>query len=598
MVSLLGSKKKSAGDCDLNEIASACTTAPDDDVESVSTKCEPIEAFPSLPFERECVWFPVAHHIQRTALPRVKISYRNLIQYLMCEVLRAEDYSSNYLWTLSESLKTMRHARGGLLLPVVHSDFVAKGLLRLSLLDKGYMLKQMSTKRDGQRYGKAIWLPQVQQKLMEFTMHTQTDRWPADYPDVDAQNQTKDGAIVVVDKGVIVSAACKLEHEPQIFTIDGGTRHQCGVAMCELMAGMAEWMITGAGGNCPAGGAVFTRSDSGCQTVAIPRLVGKYGAVFEIDDESPDVGDTPGNDKPPSPHDDDGGDSDSDDKPDDSPSPSKGKSTDHSCTLRQRIMEVCSFESPEFDADSITSLIQHSSIEDRNQLANEIEVGLKAKHFLHLGAEDDARREALQMLVTAHQHKAQRLREQIKDDGLPEHHSGQCSYGMQVPRYIGDVQANNIESIGQNTRTCEHPQPDGTNPDEHGPDTTTSLIQHSSLEELESSLEELDIRLIRLLEERERQIFRIEIHNEEDFQESQRQRDQHQKAHIVDQEMLLVNRTRTLLKVLKEQRRGRYELTLKTLGTGPKDMRRLQSIFHKTVYQVVVAKHLSQNCVP
>jgi hypothetical protein len=107
--------------------------------------------------------------------------------------------------------------------------------------------------------------------LMDFTRHTDDDRWPADHADEAARRKPKDGAIVLSQHGTVLCGAVRIRLYPQKWSLTGcGTRHHAGL-------GLAEWLS-----NRQQGGLVFVRSESGSIKVFSARGLRDDHNAFEI----------------------------------------------------------------------------------------------------------------------------------------------------------------------------------------------------------------------------------------------------------------------------------------------------------------------------
>jgi hypothetical protein len=124
------------------------------------------------------------------------------------------------------AMDLLRRAAGGVLMVVApRSDLFA---IEHETTDSGYMTNLL--------HGKHIGLGEVQQKMLDFTAHTQNDCWPLDHPDRNARGKAKDGAFLVHPNGII--AKCSVIVNCQWSTkkwADSGGRRKAAFALSQSM---------------------------------------------------------------------------------------------------------------------------------------------------------------------------------------------------------------------------------------------------------------------------------------------------------------------------------------------------------------------------
>jgi len=100
----------------------------------------------------------------------------------------------------------------------------------LQTSDGGYMTSRLrGVHVSDERFSKAF---------QEFTQHSETDRWPSDYPDADARNLPKDGAFLLDASGFRLKCAAKLLGLPPPRSWHGvGTKHEAAAACAWAVSG-------------------------------------------------------------------------------------------------------------------------------------------------------------------------------------------------------------------------------------------------------------------------------------------------------------------------------------------------------------------------
>mmetsp|Transcript_29743 Transcript_29743/g.75713 ORF Transcript_29743/g.75713 Transcript_29743/m.75713 type:complete len:420 (-) Transcript_29743:205-1464(-) len=129
-------------------------------------------------------------------------------------VLSAVDRSSRLDHTVREAISLIcDHARGGALVCIAqaedyqavfreHEGSEQQQVPMLRTSDGGYMTQRLR--------GVHISDARFQEAFGEFTEHTETDRWPQDYRDVEARNLPKDGAFLLDKSGFRLKCATKI----------------------------------------------------------------------------------------------------------------------------------------------------------------------------------------------------------------------------------------------------------------------------------------------------------------------------------------------------------------------------------------------------
>lgn len=128
---------------------------------------------------------------------------------------------------VQEVLALLSEANDGAL--VVVSPFSELQRLRTTSTDAGYMTRRVK--------GCSVFSNEFRQKFLDFTSHTEDDRWSMDHEDSDARGRPKDGALLLLPTGMPAKCATKLVGLPlaPCQWAGYGTRHETALSLAAFL---------------------------------------------------------------------------------------------------------------------------------------------------------------------------------------------------------------------------------------------------------------------------------------------------------------------------------------------------------------------------